>query len=111
MIVVDVETTGVDPRIASIVSIGAVDFTDPTRTFYEECRMWEGADVLKEALAVNGMSREEVTDPNKKTEAAITTMFLEWALKAKNHTIAGQNPFFDYEFIQAACLRAEMAFP
>ena len=38
MIVLDIETTGTDPRFHSIASIGAVDFDEPERgEFYEEC--------------------------------------------------------------------------
>ena len=48
MIIIDVETTGLDPKKYSIVSIGAVDFKKPMRTFYEECRIWDGAEVSEE---------------------------------------------------------------
>ena len=34
MIIVDVETTGIDPEKHSIVSIGAVDFSNPSNEFY-----------------------------------------------------------------------------
>ena len=45
MIVVDVETTGVDARKNSIVSIGAVDFENQKNQFYGECKIWEGAEI------------------------------------------------------------------
>jgi len=60
MIVIDVEASGVDSRIDSLVSVGAVDFEHPENRFYEECRIWEGAHVEKEALAVNGFTLEEI---------------------------------------------------
>ena len=38
MIILDIETTGVNPEKHAIVSVGAVDFLNPSRTFYEECK-------------------------------------------------------------------------
>ena len=52
MIVVDLETTGVDPRKHSILSIGAVDFNNQENYFYGECRIREGALIDNYALAV-----------------------------------------------------------
>ena len=43
MIVVDVETSGMDAYKHSLLSIGAVDFENPVERFYEECRIWDGA--------------------------------------------------------------------
>lgn len=106
MIVVDVETTGLDPNKNSLLSIGAIDFQKPERSFYEECRVWEGAQIEEDALTVNGFTKEEVIDPQKKTEADIVTSFLHWAEQAEDHTLAGQNPFFDLSFIKSASYRA-----
>ncbi len=105
MIVLDVETTGTDPLKHSLVSIGAIDFNKPDRQFYEECRMWEGAHVMEEALSVNGMTREQISDPKKKTEGQIITEFLEWLNQSEEKTIAGQNPFFDVSFIYSGAAR------
>jgi len=106
MIVVDVEASGVDYHKHSIVSIGALDFDNPTNRFYEECRIWDGAHVMNEALAVCGFSKEEITDQNKKSEAEIAKAFIEWALDTAEHTLAGQNVSFDRDFLKAAAERA-----
>src|SRR3989344_4491426 len=101
MIVLDVETTGLNPEKNSLVSIGALDFYDPEDRFYEECRAWDGAEVWPEALLRNGYTEEEVRNPDKKTEADITLNFFEW-LKSKNDiTIAGQNCYIDLQFVEA----------
>lgn len=111
MIIVDVETTGTNSNKHSLVSIGAIDFLDPSRTFHEECRIWEGAHVMEEALAVNGSTQESITDPVKKSEAEITALFFEWAMQSRNHMLAGQNPLFDIGFLQQAAERAGLNFP
>jgi len=42
MVVVDVETSGLDPQKYAMLSIGAVDFENPERQFYAECRAFDG---------------------------------------------------------------------
>ncbi len=105
MIVVDVETTGLDPRKHSIVSVGAVDFSNPKNQFYQECRIWDGAEVAQEALEVNGFSEKEVRDPNKKTLEEVIKEFLRWVEKLQEKTIAGQCPSFDKGFLKASAER------
>ena len=105
MIVVDVETTGLDPRKHSIVSIGAVDFSNPENRFYQECRIWDGAKVAQEALEVNGFSEEEIRDPNKKTLEEVIEGFFRWVEKVQEKTIAGQDPSFDKGFLKASAER------
>jgi DNA polymerase III epsilon subunit-like protein len=105
MIVVDVEATGLDPQAYSLLSIGAVDFLHPEERFYEECRMWDGAHILPEALTINGFTEEQIKDPAKKTEAALIESFLKWMDTREDKTIAGQNPHVDLSFIIAAAHR------
>lgn len=110
MIVVDVETTGTNPQKHSILSIGAIDFNDPSRQFYEECRIWNGAHMDDEAFAVNGFNQEQATDPLKQPESSLVEKFLEWSRLGIERTVGGQNPFFDVNFIQAAAGRAHANF-
>ncbi|MDB5189334.1 MAG: polymerase 3-5 exonuclease subunit [Parcubacteria group bacterium] len=112
MIVLDVESTGLDPLTGSILSLGALDLDEPTNQFYDECRIWEGADVADEALAINGFTREEIQDPVKKTEAELIAAFVAWATdRPKNRILAAQNVSFDLEYVQAACRRAGIECP
>lgn len=106
MIVVDVEASGTEYEKHSIVSIGAVDFADPTRQFYDECRIWDGAHIMEGALAVNGFTEAEITDSSKKSEGEIVKAFLSWAYEADERTLAGQNVSFDRDFLKAAAHRA-----
>ena len=110
MIIVDVETTGLDPKYYSIVSIGAVDFEDPGRVFYEECRAWDGSKILDESLEVNGFTEEEIRDKNKKSLEEIMNEFLDWTNASPERTFAGQNPAFDRDFINDSFARANIPY-
>ncbi len=112
MIVVDVETSGLDPLKNSIVSIGAVDFGNAKNQFYEECRTWDGAEAMPEALRVNGYTEEQIRDPNKKSLEEIMRAFIAWAKSAANDTtFAGENVFFDHDFLKASALRYSLVWP
>ncbi len=107
MIVVDVEASGVSYEQNSIVSVGAIDFSDPTRQLYEECHIWDGAHINDEAMVVNGFSVEAIMDPKKQSEGELVHAFIAWALKAEDRTLAGQNVSFDRDFLKAAAARAK----
>jgi len=111
MIVIDVEATGVDEIKHSILSIGALDFDNPENQFYEECRAFDGAHVMDEALVINGFAQEQVFDKSKQTDADLVRHFIEWTKTVKEHTFAGQNPSFDRDFIHRAADRYHLEWP
>lgn len=108
MIVVDVEASGTEYDKHSIVSIGAVDFDRPQNRFYVECRIWDGAHVMDDALAVNGFTKAEITDPKKMSEEEAVRQFIEWSYGMADRTLAGQNVSFDRDFLKAAAHRAKL---
>ncbi|HXK36767.1 MAG TPA: 3'-5' exonuclease [Candidatus Paceibacterota bacterium] len=109
MIVVDVETTGVDPVRHAIVAIGAIDFASPQHRFYRECRIWDGAQVQAEALAVNGFTHEQITDPARPSAEQAIAEFVAFCRESPERTLAGQNTSFDRDFLQAAADRHNLA--
>lgn len=111
MIILDIEASGTEPDIHSIVSIGAIDFRNPGRRFYKECQIWPGAHIMEGALEVNGFTEAEITDPGKPTEAAIVENFLTWTELCEDRTICGQNPSFDRDFARKAAERAKLNWP
>src|SRR3990167_7054515 len=90
MIVLDIEATGVEPKKHSIVSIGALDLANPTNRFYMECRVWDGAHIMDEALGVNGFTRQQVPDAPTPPDAALTHAFLGGRGGGGGGTFAGQ---------------------
>ncbi len=106
MLVLDVEASGTEAHKHSIVSLGALDFANPSNRFYGECRVWDGAHIMDEALVVNGFTREEITDPKKQSEADLVHSFLRWCEGLDERTLAGQNVSFDRDFLKYASQRA-----
>lgn len=111
MIVVDVETTGTESHKHSLLSVGAIDFAQPDRRFYGECRMREGAHIMEKALEINGFTMKEITDPSKMQEGELAEKFCLWAVESGDHTLAGQNPSLDYDFIRMASELNHVDFP
>jgi DNA polymerase III epsilon subunit-like protein len=99
MIIVDVETTGVDARKNSIVSIGAVEFENPENRFYGECKIWESAEIDPKALEINGFTEEELKYSDKHSIRELLKKFIDWTKNIIDMTLAGQNPRFDSDFI------------
>lgn len=108
MLVIDIEGSGVDYQKHSIVSIGAVDFSNPMNRFYGECRVWDGAHIMEEALGVNGFTEAEITDPNKMSEGELVQQFLEWSQHLSDRTLTGQNVSYDRDMLRAAADRADI---
>lgn len=108
MLVIDIEGSGVNYHKHSIVSIGALDFENPTYRFYGECRIWDGAHVMDEALGVNGFTMEQITNQNKMTEAELVRQFMEWTQQLGDRTLLGQNVSFDRDMLKAALDRADL---
>jgi len=107
-IVLDVETTGLNPASCSLLSIGAVDLEN-NETFYIECKPWAAAHVAQRALEINGF-----LDANAQcvtTEGQAIAQFLTWLTSRSNITPIGQNVAFDMGFIEEACKRRNLKYP
>lgn len=111
MIVVDVEASGVEYHKHSIVSLGALDFDNPSHRMYVECRIWEGAHIMEDALKVNGFTEAQITDVSKEREGELIADFLEWITPVNDRTLAGQNVSFDRDFLKAAAEREHLNWP
>jgi DNA polymerase III epsilon subunit-like protein len=110
MIILDIEASGTEFVKHSIVSLGAIDFSNPENRFYKECKIWEGAHVMEDALKVNGFTQEQITNPSKISEGELVTQFLEWTQGMADRTLVGQNVSFDRDFVKAAAHRVLLQF-
>lgn len=111
MIAVDVETSGLDPKINSILSIGAVDMANPDNRFYGECAPFTSAIIEESALKVNGFTVEEIM-AREKTEAQLIAEFVEWVKGIEDSPLmCGQNVSFDRDFVRHSCERNGLKSP
>ena len=103
LIVIDVETTGLDPARHGLAAVAALDMDDG-QLFYSAVRPHRGADVSDEALAVNGLSREALLVAP--TEGQVMSALGRWLSARAPFLPAGVNPRFDIDFLRAAEARS-----
>ena len=90
VVVFDCETTGLDWKRNSIVSLGAVDLSSGD-TFYEECRILDNTEIDVNALGVNGFTKDDVTDPNKESAKDLYLHFAEFCRNHNADVLSGFN--------------------
>lgn len=101
MIIIDIETTGLNYWENGILSIGALCFDNPKKQFYGECKLDEDDVITEEALKINGFSIEEIKSEKKQTQKELIKGFFEWLEKQDIRILAGHNVgFFDLNFIK-----------
>jgi len=105
MIILDIETSGIDIGRCGIWQIGAIEFENPKNQFLEEARIDDEDLVKKEAITVTGKTENEMRDPNKKSQKELILKFLEWAKSCKDRIIIGHNIGWDVNFIQNKCIK------
>ncbi|PHP68619.1 DNA polymerase III subunit epsilon [Zhengella mangrovi] len=101
-IVFDTETTGLDNKADRVIEIGGVELVDrfPTGRTYHVYINPEGREVHPEALAVHGISNDDLAD--KPVFSAIVEEFLEFFGGAR---LIAHNASFDMGFINAELAR------
>lgn len=91
LIIVDIETTGLNRLKSGVCSIGAVDFNSE-KSFYAECRISRKCTIDDMAIKINGFTLDSIYDESKPTEEVAYKMFEEWALSIyKNPILGGEN--------------------
>jgi DNA polymerase III epsilon subunit-like protein len=110
MIVLDIETTGLDPRLHSIVEVGAIDFDRPGNVFNARCQIWEGAEIDLKALEINGLTLKDIQDKTIFTQIDLVSGFMNWIENIEDKTIAGQNVDFDIDFLNESSARCGLNF-
>ena len=101
MIVIDLKTTGPNTKKNSIISIGAVDFSNPVNQFYQECRMRAGSEFDIDAIRKIGLTVNDIDDPTKQSLDTLIKEFMIWShLDVNDRTLAGVNPSYDTGFLK-----------
>lgn len=103
MIVVDIETSGLDKVKCGIWQIGAYDL-DSGEDFLEEARIDHEDRVLslpdKPLFEVIGKTEEQLRDNNKQSQKQMLEKFFSWVFKKKFKNFVCQNPQFDIVFLE-----------
>jgi DNA polymerase III epsilon subunit-like protein len=101
ILVVDVETSGLDPHLNGLVEIGALWITGPRvgEEFDLACRPRPGAVIDGKAIEVNGCNW--LGNTGVLTEGQAITEFCSWVGEGKV-LLAGMNPYCDLSFLRAA---------
>lgn len=97
MIVVDVETGGLDPIKNPLLAIGAKDYKNGDE-FYVEISPLPYLEITEQALAVNGFNKNQWD--NIDLHQAMNS-FAGW-LQNRDCKLAGHNPYFDLSFLRAS---------
>lgn len=109
MIVVDVETSGVDPHIHGLLSVGAIVWEDPEQWFYGEARPAEGVLLDNQALEVNGFTPEQLSALPKDMPTMLLEFFTWVRTQRPPYLLMGHNAQFDLKFLQKETARAGMS--
>jgi DNA polymerase-3 subunit epsilon len=111
LIIIDCETTGLEPYRHALVSIGAVQYEDQEKEFYIEMRPADGSEISDQALEVNGYTREYLQRIETSTYDGMR-QFNNWVQLTENrlprHYLGGFNTHFDAGFINWSYEKAKM---
>jgi DNA polymerase III epsilon subunit-like protein len=111
MIVVDIETSGLNPDKCGIWQIGAIDLMNPNNSFLGESRIDEDDLIEDDALVVTGKTRRELKDSLKKSQEQLLIDFFNWVEKVEIKNLLCQNPQFDISFIRKKAERYGLSLP
>ncbi len=112
MIVVDIETSGLDPRKHGILEIAGLKFENPDVFFHSYCRLDKEDEIDPKALEINGFSEEEARDLSRPTQEKALDKFFKWVEERKDFYAAGENVGgFDLNFIKVRADKYNLKFP
>lgn len=101
MIVLDIESSGLDERDNCILSIGAVEYESDAE-FYGECYAYDNKLISQAALDINGFTYAQATDKKKQSPHDLVYNFYKWSMERQyGQLLAGQQVgSFDIKFIK-----------
>ncbi len=117
MIVVDIETSGLNFEKCGIWQIGAVDLDKPENTFLEEARIDDEDFIInsvqseRTVFEVIGKTEEELREISKQSQRDLITNFFNWAKKVNINNCICQNPQFDLGFIFSKARKYNLEIP
>jgi len=113
VLVIDVETTGLDPARHACIEIGAVlldEALQPVQEFSSLIAPWRGAQIMEQAMKVNQISDEQLRSAPA-IEEVMKQFHETFQLDEKPPLIAGWNVWFDASFIKDLYQRVHRPWP
>lgn len=107
MIILDIETSGLDHTKHGILSIGAIDTKAPSKRFYEEARLNLDEEYDSEAGKINGIDEETARSKQRQSRAQLLRNFSDWLETRQQRVIGGLHvqafdvPFINYKAQQS----------
>jgi DNA polymerase III epsilon subunit-like protein len=111
MIVVDIETSGLDFEHLGIWQIGAIELENPANSFLEEARIDDNDVINPNSLKIIGKTEEELRDKTKRSQKELLSDFFEWAKKIEIKDCICQNPQFDWSLLYMKAMKYRLDFP
>lgn len=113
ILIIDVETTGLDPSKHACIELGAVLLDrslSPVAEFSSSIAPWEGAAISPEALAVHKISLEEMKNSPRLGDA-VERFNQTFQPETRKLLLSGWNPAFDDAFLRDLYRRANRPWP
>ncbi len=113
ILVIDVETTGLDPAKHACIELGAVLLDrelNPVVDFSSPVSPWEGAEIMPEALSVNQIDLADLNRAPKVPEV-VERFHQTFQPDARKLFLCGWNVWLDVAFLKALYARANRAWP
>ena len=111
MIILDIETSGVEFVKHGIWQIGALDLNNPKRTFLDECRIDDSDSIAQESLDLGGIDEKYLRNKRKQSQKQLLEKFFKWCHTAHIKNFVCQNPQFDTGFIKTKAEKCGLAYP
>ena len=111
MIVLDIETSGLNFNKCGIWQIGALDLINPLNVFLDVARIDDKDEIEEGALRVTGKTFNELRDTNKKSQKELIENFFNWFNKTEYKNCICQNPQFDLGFLITKSVKYGLEIP
>jgi len=110
MIVLAIETSGLDFLSLGIWQIGAIDL-NTMEEFFDECRIDDEDIIEKGALEITGKTKEELRNKNKQSQKELLKKFFEWTEKRSRGNFLCHSPQWDIGWICAKASKYGLTTP
>ncbi len=111
MIVIDIETSGLDLSKHGIWQIGALDLNNPENIFLEESRIDDEDKIEQEAIKIHGKNEIYLRDRRRQSQENLIKNLFSWTEKIDMKNTICQNPQFDLGFIISKARRYGLGYP